>query len=92
MFYFDADKENYYLKNNYLFYHNIHFIFFISFSLTQVVNLLFCSVIFVSFGLNAYVPFKLIWETYLSKQLKSSSCLIAWEYLLRFIIVGTAGK
>lgn len=68
-------------------WYNIEF-----FSLTQVVNSLYAFAIYISYGLNGFVPIQLVWDTYLIERLKDSRWKIAWEYLLRVMLVGITGK
>ncbi|CAH1366374.1 proton-coupled amino acid transporter-like protein CG1139 isoform X1 [Tenebrio molitor] len=55
--------------------------------LSQAINLLYSLAIFISYGLQGYVPVAIIWNTYVVKRLEGSTHLIAWEYLLRFACV-----
>ncbi|KAK9701361.1 Transmembrane amino acid transporter protein [Popillia japonica] len=55
--------------------------------LTQTVNLLYALAIYISFGLNGLVPINLLWNSYLYKRLEDSSSQLAWEYLLRILLV-----
>lgn len=64
---------------------------FFSFSLSQVVNLLYALAIYISYALNAYVPIQMIKEDNMDKHLEDSKWKIGWEYLLRFaFVIGTS--
>lgn len=51
--------------------------------LAKSVNILYSIAIFISYGLQGYVPVKILWESYIVKHLEGSDHLLAWEYLLR---------
>ncbi|XP_044254420.1 proton-coupled amino acid transporter-like protein CG1139 [Tribolium madens] len=55
--------------------------------MAQAISILYSIAIFISYGLQGYVPVAIIWNTYIVKRLEGSSHLLAWEYLLRFVCV-----
>lgn len=55
--------------------------------LAQCINILYSIAIFISFGLQGYVPVQIIWSDYLVKHLEDSNKKMFWEYILRFAIV-----
>lgn len=55
--------------------------------LAQAVRVLYSVAIFISYGLQGYVPVEILWKTYIVKHLENSNNLIKWEYLLRVLSV-----
>ncbi|XP_017767789.1 PREDICTED: proton-coupled amino acid transporter-like protein CG1139 [Nicrophorus vespilloides] len=55
--------------------------------LAKVVNILYSLAIFISYGLQGYVPVKIMWDTYIFKHLQDSNHQLAWEYVLRVLAV-----
>lgn len=51
--------------------------------LAKSVNILYSIAIFISYGLQGYVPVRILWDSYILKRLEGSRNLMAWEYLLR---------
>ncbi|XP_065161836.1 proton-coupled amino acid transporter-like protein CG1139 isoform X2 [Atheta coriaria] len=52
-------------------------------ALAKTVNILYSIAIFISYGLQGYVPVKILWDTYIFKRLENSNHLLVWEYVLR---------
>lgn len=52
-------------------------------ALTMAVRILYSIAIFISYGLQGYVPVQIMWDTYIVKRLDGSDHLLLWEYLLR---------
>lgn len=60
--------------------------------LAQSVKIMFSIAIFITYGLQCYVPVEIIWGTYLKRKLEKSSPKkqLFWEYVLRTaIVIGT---
>ncbi|XP_022900132.1 proton-coupled amino acid transporter-like protein CG1139 [Onthophagus taurus] len=53
----------------------------------KAVKLLYSLAIFISYGLQGYVPVQIMWDTYIVKHLENSSHQLLWEYVLRIIAV-----
>lgn len=56
-------------------------------SAAKAVNILYALAVFVSYSLQGYVPFEILWESYIRKRVENSKNLVIYEYLLRFSIV-----
>lgn len=48
---------------------------------------MFAVAIFISYGLQAFVPVSIIWDTYIEKRLADSEHKLLWEYVLRVLTV-----
>ena len=57
-------------------------------SAAQVCKVMFSIAIFVTYALQCYVPFDVLWEQRLKNKLEKSSHLLLWEYLFRATVVG----
>ncbi|XP_044734321.1 proton-coupled amino acid transporter-like protein CG1139 [Chrysoperla carnea] len=55
--------------------------------LAQSVMAMFAVAIYISYGLQAYVPVYILWTTYLEKYLENSNRKVLWEYGLRVLTV-----
>lgn len=55
--------------------------------LAKIVKGLYSTAIFISYGLQGYVPVQIMWDTYIVKRLEGSNRLLVWEYLLRIVTV-----
>ncbi|XP_018325395.1 proton-coupled amino acid transporter-like protein CG1139 [Agrilus planipennis] len=51
--------------------------------LAKVVKILYSIAIYISYGLQGYVPVDILWNTYIVKKLEGSKHLLVWEYALR---------
>lgn len=60
---------------------------FLFYSLAQAINILYSIAIYISYGLQGYVPVQIIFSDYLSKHLEGSNHKLLWEYLLRLACV-----
>ncbi|GJQ79453.1 hypothetical protein Trydic_g16308 [Trypoxylus dichotomus] len=58
-------------------------------TLAKCVNILYSLAIFISYGLQGYVPVQIMWETYIVKHLQntSSKVQLLYEYILRIVAV-----
>lgn len=56
-------------------------------TIAQVINLLYASAIYISYGLQGYVPVTILWNDYVGKNLQENKNKLLFEYLLRFILV-----
>ncbi|KAK9739762.1 Transmembrane amino acid transporter protein [Popillia japonica] len=58
-------------------------------TLAKCVNILYSLAIFISYGLQGYVPVQIMWETYIVKHLQNSSpkMKLLYEYILRIVAV-----
>jgi len=56
-------------------------------TLAKTVNILYSIAIFISYGLQGYVPVKIMWDTYILKHVENSKYTLGWEYLLRVTAV-----
>lgn len=56
--------------------------------LSQAVQIIFAIAVFISYGLQGYVPVEIIWKTYLREKLEGSSSgkLTFYEYLTRVVV------
>ncbi|CAH1970299.1 unnamed protein product [Acanthoscelides obtectus] len=52
--------------------------------LAHATKILYSIAIYISFGLQGYVPVKILWDNYIVKKLKSDSKNMLYEYMLRF--------
>lgn len=59
--------------------------------LAMSVNILYAVTIIISYGLQGYVAFETIWSYYVEKA-EEQEHSVAWEYLLRMIIMTITGK
>lgn len=55
--------------------------------LTVTVRVLYSVAIIISYGLQAYVPIEILWDTYIQKRLDGTDSYLAWEYFLRISAV-----
>lgn len=55
--------------------------------MAKSVRILYSIAIFISYGLQGYVPVQIMWDTYILKRLTGSERLLLWEYLLRVTAV-----
>ncbi|XP_077301655.1 proton-coupled amino acid transporter-like protein acs [Arctopsyche grandis] len=55
--------------------------------MSQVVKVIFAIAIFISYGLQCYVPVELIWNTYIKKRVEGSEYKLVYEYILRVALV-----
>lgn len=55
--------------------------------LAKSIRILYSVAIFISYGLQAYVPVEIMWKTYMLKHLEGSDRLMVWEYVLRIASV-----
>lgn len=55
--------------------------------LTKIVSILYSVAIYISYGLQGYVPVKIMWDTYIYKHIKDGDHVLLWEYVLRCCIV-----
>ncbi|KAL3274754.1 hypothetical protein HHI36_019541 [Cryptolaemus montrouzieri] len=51
--------------------------------LAKAIRILYSIAIFISYGLQGYVPVEIMWKTYILKHLEGSDKLMLWEYVLR---------
>ncbi|CAH0546040.1 unnamed protein product [Brassicogethes aeneus] len=52
--------------------------------LAQTINCMYAVAIFISYGLQGYVPVQILWTNYILPKLENSKHKLGWEYLLRF--------
>lgn len=57
-------------------------------SAAQVCKVMFSVAIFVTYALQCYVPFDVLWVQRLKPALEKSSHILLWEYVFRAAIVG----
>lgn len=55
--------------------------------MAQAVNVIFAVAIFISYGLQCYVPVEIIWTNYLVKRYETSGNKLMMEYVTRICIV-----
>ncbi|KAK9891999.1 hypothetical protein WA026_017480 [Henosepilachna vigintioctopunctata] len=55
--------------------------------LAKSIRILYSVAIFISYGLQGYVPVEIMWKTYILKHLEGSNRLMLWEYVLRVVSV-----
>ncbi|KAJ8959323.1 hypothetical protein NQ318_022009, partial [Aromia moschata] len=56
-------------------------------TLAQSIRILYSVAIFISYGLQGYVPVQIIWTTYIVNRLEEGNKKLLWEYLLRLACV-----
>ncbi|CAH0546039.1 unnamed protein product [Brassicogethes aeneus] len=52
--------------------------------LAQAINIMYSIAIYISYGLQGFVPVQLLWSNYIVQRLEDSQHKLRWEYLLRF--------
>lgn len=55
--------------------------------LAQAIKILYSIAIYISYGLQGYVPVQIMWNDYIVKRLENSNKKLMWEYVLRLICV-----
>lgn len=55
--------------------------------LSQSIKVIFAVAIFISYGLQCYVPVEIIWNTYLVHRLQDSDKKLQWEFVTRIGVV-----
>lgn len=53
----------------------------------KAVKILYALAVFVSYSLQGYVPFEILWYSYIRNRIENSKKLMMYEYILRFGIV-----
>ncbi|XP_023023592.2 proton-coupled amino acid transporter-like protein acs isoform X1 [Leptinotarsa decemlineata] len=56
-------------------------------ALAQAIRILYSIAIFISYGLQGYVPVQIIWTNYMIPRLENSNKKLMWEYILRVACV-----
>lgn len=56
-------------------------------SLSRTIRILFAVAIFISYGLQCYVPVDIIWNVYLVQKYKDSNNKFVYEMLVRIVVV-----
>lgn len=55
--------------------------------MSQSIKIIFAVAIFISYGLQCYVPVEIIWNTYLVQRLENSEKKLLWEFVTRIGVV-----
>uniref|UniRef100_A0A1B0D729 Amino acid transporter transmembrane domain-containing protein n=1 Tax=Phlebotomus papatasi TaxID=29031 RepID=A0A1B0D729_PHLPP len=53
----------------------------------QAITIIFAVAIFISYGLQCYVPVEIIWNQYLLKRFENSPKKLMWEFITRIVVV-----
>lgn len=57
--------------------------------MSQSIRVLFAIAIFISYGLQCYVPVDIIWNVYLVEKYRDSNNKLVYEMLVRIVVVIT---
>lgn len=59
----------------------------LSFSMAQAITVIFAIAIFISYGLQGYVPVEIIWTQYVKKRISDERKHLRYEFLTRVCVV-----